>query len=52
MYSKYNPAVRMIRNMDDRKIIVMFGLDVKGIMGMSRVISMSKIRKIIEIRKN
>lgn len=51
-YSKYNPRMRIIMKAEDRNIIVIFVVWVKITMGSNRVISISKIRKIMDTRKN
>lgn len=51
-YSKYSPRVRIIMKEHDRTIRDIFEVGVSVTMGSRRVISTSKIRKIMDTRKN
>lgn len=52
MYSINSPKIKMIRNKNERIIYVLLNNWVRKTRGISRVISISKIRKIRLIRKN
>lgn len=51
-YSKYSPRIRIIMKEHDRAIKGMLGVGDSVTMGSRRVISTSKIRKIMDTRKN
>lgn len=52
IYSIINPKIRMIKNNNDREMYILLNIWAKKTSGISRVISISKIRKINLIKKN
>lgn len=51
-YSKYRPRIKMVTKIEDRVITWILNRYISKITGMRRVISISKIKKIIVMRKN
>jgi len=51
-YSKYNPIIRIKRNSSVEAKIKIVGVEVSVIRGINKIISVSKIKKMILIKKN